>query len=145
MAGIKRVCGLTGFSIDEIQARKWIQSCKCGRDDRIPQLPIIGKHLGYEPGETLMLDIIYPCNVDSQKFPALLMAFPVTRYVSCRFKPDLRPVSLLSIFATVWIAMFSSPKLILSDQGEPFQGDSWKKLCEFYSITMSSMPRERDP
>ena len=142
VAGIKRLCDLSGYSMGEIKAREWLQTCKCGRDDRQPQLPIIGKHLGPEPGETVMIDLIYPHSEDAQKNPAMIMVCPMTRYVACRFVSDLRPATLLAIFVTVWIAMFSYPKLIISDQGTPFQGTTWKQLREYYSITMSSIPRE---
>ena len=99
VAGIKRLCDLAGFSIDEIRAREWLQTCKCGRGDRQPQLPIIGKHLGSEPGEKAMMDILYPTLEEVRKSPAMIMVCPMTRYLACRFVSDLRPSTLLSIFS----------------------------------------------
>ena len=64
---IKRLCDLSGRKFDVELGRKWLSTCACGRNDRIPQNPIVGRHVCTAPGATLLLDATYPSEVDSQK------------------------------------------------------------------------------
>ena len=56
---IKRLCDLNHVKFDLELARKWISECGCDRDDRIPQCPIVSRHISSEPGEVLMCDISF--------------------------------------------------------------------------------------
>ena len=105
-------------------------------------MPLVGKHISNEPGETVMIDIAFLEGNDMKACPVLIMVCPLTRYVMCEFVKNLNAIALVSVFIVNWIAVFSYPKLALSDQGECSQGKIWEQFCSFYSASMSSVPRE---
>ena len=101
----------------------FIRSCGRGREDMVPKNPIIGPHIGGEPGCTVTMDIIYPCLENAQTKHALLITCPMSRYIQCLFVKNLNHATLLCALLTTWAVLFSYPSLIMCDQGRPFQGE----------------------
>ena len=116
LGGIKLLCDLANYKINLDDARGWLQSCKCARNDTYPQLPLVGKHISNEPGETVMIDITFLEGKDTNACPVLITVCPLTRYVMCKFVKNVNDIALVSVFIVNWISVFSYPKLALCDQ-----------------------------
>ena len=139
---IDRLCKLSNLPLNLTDARVWIGECSCGRCDRLPQTPLVNRHVASAPGEVCVVDVNFPKADDIPARPALIMVCPLTRFVSCHFVRDVRPVTLVSTFLTFRVSFLGYPKLILSDLGTSFRGCIWEELCHIYSITMSAAPKE---
>ena len=133
---------MSAMKFDVELGRRWLPTCPFGRNDRIPQNPVAGKHVCSTPGETLLLDVAYPSELDSQKNPALMMVCPLSRYTQCRFLRDMRPAAILSTLLIDWISIFSFPKAILCDQGRSFSGVIWGQFCLSYDVALRVIPME---
>ena len=137
---IARLCQRSGYKLNRQEAEKWIATCPCARNDRLPQMPNVGRHISSYPGEVVLLDITYLLEMQAQSSPTLLMTCPLTRFICCAFLKNMRPTTILSVFLSVWVSIFSYPKLILTDHGTSFSGVCWEDFCDTYGVALSSVP-----
>ena len=139
---IKRLCDLSGRKFDVALGRIWLPTCACGRNDRIPQNQIAGRHVRAATGETLLMDVAYPSEVGSQKPPSLITVCPLSRYTQCRFLRDMLPAAILPALLIAWVSIFSHPKTILWGQGRSFPGVIWGQFCQSYDVELRAIPKE---
>ena len=139
---VKRLCQTAGYRFNVEKGKEWLEQCSCQRDDQIPQTPVVSRHIEEVPGNTLFMDLFYPCSQDAQAHPALIMVCPATRYVTSKFARNLTPGCIIGILLSAWISVMGFPKLIVIDQGRPFQGPLRNQFMDTYSVKMSTIPVE---
>ena len=95
------------------------------------------------PWEVVMMDITPPLPAEEKgPNPALIILCPTTRFIVCRFLRGQRPITLLTIFIAIWVGLLGLPRLILTDQGTPFQGECWRQMAETHGVMVPSVPKE---
>ena len=139
---IQRLGKTAGYRFDIEKGKEWLEKCSCHRDDRTPQMPVVSKHVEETPGVTIFMDLYYPCTQDTQAHPALIVVCPMTRYTASKFARNLTPGCIIGLLLIIWIGVMGSPKLIVVDQGRPFQGHLWNQSMETYSVKMTAIPAE---
>ena len=142
VGAIQRICDMVNILIDVETGKQRIEKCGRHRDVRIPQCPVVGKHISTEPGEVAVGDITYPCENLAQQHPVLVIVCPMNRFVVSRFSNDVRPETAVQILARNWIQLFGFPKLAICDQGASPRGNIWSEFLGPYGIATSVVPAE---
>lgn len=139
---IRRLCRMGNMTYEDDLSQTWMNKRPCNRRDRIPQLPVVSKHIPSFPAKVLCMDISPPVETSTKESPALVTICPLTRYVACKFLRNLRLLTVIAVALSWWISVFGYPELILVDKGAPFAGNGWFDFTNAYSITTPQAPKE---
>ena len=138
----RRLCRLGNLTFGNNLMQEWLGKCPCNRRDRIPQIPVVSKHIPSFPGQILCVDISFPVENIAKESPSLVMICPLARYVVCKFLRNLRPLTIIAVVLSCWVSVFGYPEMIRVDKGTPFAGSDWADFLDAYSITTSQAPKE---
>ena len=110
----------------------------CAKFKKTPSRPVVGLSMGEDFNDCVSIDL----GMYSDGNIMMIMVDVVTKFSQAAWLKSKKPEEITRTLLSKWIAVFGSPRIILTDNGGEFQNDEMLRLAERFDIEMKSTSSE---